>query len=405
NLDEVFTFFKKIENERKKLPFMIDGIVVQVDQNDLKEKMGVAGKAKRGMIALKFPAEQVTTVVQNVIFSLGRTGTITPIAELKPVVIAGTRVKHASLHNFDEIERLGLRVGDTVIIEKAGDIIPKVVQVLPKLRTGKEKKISPPKKCPICGSPVVKKPGEVAWQCSNRQCFSIEREKVIHFVSKSAFDIDGLGPKIVEQLIEEGLVKDPADIFTLQEDDLAPLERFAEKSAKNLVSAIAARKKISLARFLVALGIRHVGEETANDLATHFTNLEKLQAASGEELEAQEDIGPIVAQSISSWFRDTRNIALLKKLKHAGVTVEAVSRKVHETALTGKTVVLTGSLDSITRDEAKQMVRAAGGTAAGSVSAKTDLVVAGENPGSKYDKAKRLGVKIIDEKEFIKLTK
>ncbi len=404
SLSDVQKYFDSVQKKRKKLDYWIDGIVINVNNIDLYKKLGVIGKAPRGMIAYKFPAEQATTIVKEVRWQVGRTGAITPVAVMDPVQIAGTTVTHATLHNYDEIKRLGVKIGDTVILEKAGDIIPKVVKVLPKLRTGKERPISAPKKCPVCGAGVKRKPGEVAIYCTNPKCFATEMRKISHFVSKNAFNIEGLGHKIVEQLINEGLITSAADLFTLTKGDLQPLEGFAEKAAENLIKAIDQAKDLSFSRFIYALGIRHVGEETAIDLANHFGALQKLIGASEAELESIPDVGGVVAKSIHEYFQDSRNQKLVQDLIKNGVRIQEVRTRRHQ-PLKGKSVVLTGSLESMTRDDAKTRLRALGANVSSSVSKNTDFVVAGADPGSKYDKAKKLGVKVIDEKEFLKIMK
>ncbi len=406
---EIEAYHEKIMKEREKLPYWTDGIVAVINDNKTFEKLGVAGKTPRAMIAYKFPAEQATTVVEKINWQVGRTGALTPVATLKPVLIAGSMVTHATLHNLDEIERLGLKIGDTVIVEKAGDIIPKVVKVMTGLRSGEEKAIHPPSKCPVCGSEVKKqlagskKSGEsVALFCTNKNCFAKEKERIIHFVSRKAYDIDGLGEKIVEQLINEGLITTAADIFTLTQGDLEPLERFGEKSAKNLVEAINKSKKITLTRFLYALGIIHVGEETAIDVAKHFGNLEKTKQAKMEDFNNIPNIGEVVAQSIFEWFKNEKNKKLIKKLLKNGVEIENTKQR-GAGGLKGVSFVFTGELQSLTRDEAKERVRNEGGETPSSVSAQTNFLIAGADPGSKYDKAKKLGVKIITEKEFLEM--
>lgn len=401
SLEEVFAFHAKTQKQREKLSFWIDGVVVCVNDNATFEELGVVGKAPRGGIAFKYPAEQGTTIVEAIAVQVGRTGVLTPVAHLRPVKLAGTTVSRATLHNEDEIERLGLKIGDTVIVEKAGDIIPDVVQVLPNLRTGKEKKFHMPKHCPMCDSPVKKKEGEVNWYCTNPKCFAVRQEQLEHFVSKAGLDIEGLGPKVLEQLRAADLVKDPAGLFDLTVDDLKPLERFAEKSAENLVRAINERREIELHRFIYALGIRHVGEQTAHALAKHFLLLDKLEAASQEELESIPDIGSVVAESIWNYFRDKESRELLKKLrKHIKHIEQQRGPFIFKSKLNGKTVVVTGTLNNFSREEAKEAIRNAGGKWSSSVSAKTDYVVAGENPGSKLQKARELGVKILQEDEF-----
>jgi len=402
NLNEIEKFYQQINKKRQELNYWIDGIVVNVNQIDLMQKLGVVGKTKRGMVAYKFPAEQATTVIDQVDFNVGRTGVLTPVATLKPVFIAGTTVTHATLHNFDEINRLGVKVGDTVVLEKAGDIIPKVVKVLPNLRTGKEKEIKIPSKCPICNSEVIRKKGEVGIYCANKNCFSVELEKIKHFVSKKGLNIEGLGSKIIEQLINKGLVANVADLFKLKKGDLEPLERFADKSAQNIIDSIEQSKETELGRFIFALGIRHVGEETAYDLAQHFGSIEKLKKADMEQLQKVSDIGKVVAESIIKYFKDEKNCQLVEELvKYINIAkVNKVKQK-----LKNKVFVLTGSLTTMTRDEAKTKIRSLGGEVSSSISTKTDYLVAGKEPGSKLTKAKDLGVKIINENEFLDLIK
>ncbi|MCB9802847.1 NAD-dependent DNA ligase LigA [Candidatus Nomurabacteria bacterium] len=397
NLSDVENYLVKWQEKRKKLEYETDGVVVVV--NDLKQekKLGHVGKSERWMIAYKFPAETTTTKVLDIEIQVGRTGALTPVAILKPAFVAGSTVSRATLHNQDEINRLDVRIGDTVIIQKAGDVIPDIVQTLVNLRTGKEKKFVFPKKCPACQSEVIKKEGFVAWSCPNKKCYAQNVEGIVHFVSKKAFNIEGLGDKIVRQLIAQGLVVTPADIFRLQLGDLEPLERFAEKKAKNLLESIAASKKISLARFIYALGIRHVGEETAISLAESFASIEKLAQASFEDLEKIEDIGPEVANSIRTWFEDRHNQKLILDLLALEIKIEVP--KISSGKFKNKTFLFTGSL-SIERSEAQSLVRAQGGKIVSSVSKNLDYLVAGENPGSKLAKAEKLNLKIISEKQF-----
>jgi DNA ligase (NAD+) len=415
DLDEVIKFHHYWEKHKGKLPFECDGVVVKVNDLSLWPRLGVVGKGPRYMMAYKFAAEQAATRVEDVVWQVGRTGVLTPIAALSPVYIGGVTVSHASLHNMDEIRRLGLKIGDTVILERAGDVIPKVVKVLPNLRNGQEKKISLPRKCPICEARVEKIPGEVAYRCSNKNCYAVNLRRLIHWASKGALDIDGLGPKIIEQLVKEGLVSDISDFYVLKEGDLKPLERFADKSAENLIKAINDKKEVDLARFIYGLGIRHVGEETALLLAKQFQIpdsrfqisdlIKRFKSISLEELEKLPDVGPIVAKSIYSWFRDKHNLAILEKLEKNGVRIISRKSKVESRKLSGKTFVLTGALESLTRNEAKAKIRELGGSVSSSVSKNTDYVVAGADPGSKYDKAVKLGIKIMSEEEFIKLIK
>ncbi len=397
-LDDVEHLHHDIYKKREKLDYWCDGVVVNINDDRLHASLGVVGKTPRAMIAWKFPAEQATTIVRDVQVNVGRTGVLTPVAVMDPVLVQGTTVTHASLHNEDEIRRLGLKIGDTVIIEKAGDIIPKVIQVLPKLRTGKEKEFHMPKKCPMCGSPVERKAGEVATACSNRNCFAQQLAKLLHMVY--AFDMKGLGEKIAEQLIQKGLAHDPADVFELEPGDFLQLEGFAEVSANKLHKEIQAHREIELGRFINGLGIRHVGEETAEDLAKEFGTIEKFRSTEKEALEAIEGVGEVVAESIVEWLKDKQNTRQLDRLL-ALVHVRRKMKDERSGKLASTTWVITGTLESMSRDEAKDMIRAHGGDVAESVSKKTSYVVVGENPGSKYDKAKELGVEILDEKAFL----
>jgi len=403
NLSEVFKFHKEIQKIRKKIPYEIDGLVVIVNSNKIFEKLGVVGKAPRGAIAFKFPGKQATTIVEDIKVQVGRTGALTPVAYLRPVQIGGVTISRATLHNEDEIKRLGVKIGDTVIVGRAGDVIPDIIKVLPELRTGKEKEFKIPKRCPVCGGKIIRPKGEVVSRCLSPNCFAQKREYFCHFISKRAFDIEGLGSKIINQLMEEGLVSDPADLFELKEGDLLSLERFAEKSAENLIKTIQNRKEITLPRFIYALGIRNVGEETALDLAEHFEGLEKLQKASSEELENIKDIGPVVAKSIYGWFRQKKNIEFLRKIEKVGIIIKKQKTKNREQKLKNLNFVLTGNLGSMTRDEAKERIRYLGGEISESVSKKTDFIVVGKEPGSKYDKAKKLGIRTVNELEFLKM--
>ncbi len=424
NISGVKKYFEHWRQHRDSLPYGIDGVVIKVNDLQLQERLGRTAKHVRWAVAYKFPAEQVTTVVEDISVQVGRTGALTPVAHLRPVQLAGSVVRRATLHNQDEIDRLDVRIGDTVVLQKAGDIIPDIVEAMPKMRTGQEKKFKMPVKCPICDSVVVKKSGEVAHYCQNKKCFAVAMEELYHFVSKKAFDIDGLGPKILSQLQKEGLVKDPADIFTLQEEDLKPLERFAEKSARNLIEAIEGGKKIDLGKFIYALGIRHVGEETAWLLAKQFYTsfyfsslseggvrgglknpVESFSKIKLEDIENIAGIGPKVAESIINWLADKKNIELLKKLDKNGVKIIMPAVSGQSDKLAGEIFVLTGELKAFTRDEAKEKIRSLGGNVSSSVSHNTDYVVAGSDPGSKYNKAQKLGVNIINEKEFLKLIK
>jgi DNA ligase (NAD+) len=400
NLKEVFEFHDFWYKNREKLPYEIDGIVVIINNNKIFEKLGIVGKAPRGAIAFKFPLKQATTILEDVKFQVGRTGAITPVAILRPVEVGGVTISRATLHNEDEIKKLGVKIGDTVIVGRAGDVIPDIVGVLPELRTGKEKEIKFPKNCPVCNKKLVKPAGEVLWRCQNKNCPARKREYFYHFIN--AFNILGLGPKIVDRLLDEGLISDPADLFLLKEGDLLPLERFAEKSAKNLIFAIQSKKEITLANFIYALGIRNVGIETAFDLVENFGTIEKLAQASLEELQKVKDIGPVVAKSIYDFFREKKNLEFIKKLKKVGVKIIQEKKPKYQ-PLKGKIFVLTGGLETMTREEAKKKIRELGGEVSESVSKKTDYLVVGKEPGGKLEKAKKIGTKIIGEKEFLKL--
>lgn len=397
----VLHFWKKVLVRREKLPFLIDGIVVQVNNGRLFEKLGVAGKAPRGVIAFKFPAKEATTVVEDIFVQVGRTGVLTPVAVLKPIEVGGVTITRATLHNMDEIERLDVRIGDTVIVQRAGDVIPDVVKVIKNLRFSTSRKFRMPRK--FCEQAVIRKEGEVAHRIPYpEKCELVTREKFYHFVSKNALDIQGLGPKIVDRLFEEGLVRDPSDLFLLKEKNIEALERFAKKSAENLINSVQSKKEIELPRFIYALGILHVGEETAIDLAEHFGTLDKLKNASLEELKAVANIGEVVAKSIYDWFREEKNRDFVKKLLRAGVHPKGYRIKTEGLKLKSLTFVLTGGLESISRDQAKEKIRSLGGEISESISKKTSYVIAGSEPGSKLERAKKLGVKIIGEKEFLK---
>ena len=404
NLEEVFEFHEFWQKNREKLPYEIDGIVIQINNNKIFNKLGVIGKAPRGAIAYKFPLKQTTTIVEDIKIQVGRTGALTPVAVLKPVEVGGVTISRATLHNEDEIKRLGVKIGDTVIVGRAGDVIPDIIKVLPELRTGKEREFKIPKFCPSCGTELLKPKGEAIWHCQNPKCSAQQREYFYHFVSRGAFDINGLGPKIIDRLIDEGLISDPADLFRLKEGDILSLERFAEKSAQNLISAIQLKKKITMQRLILALGIRNVGAETSRDLAEHFGSIEKLEKANLEDLQKIVDVGPVVAKSIYNFFKTKRNLDFIKKLKEVGI--EIIREKVFVLPkFKDKSFVLTGTLESIARGETKNKIRLLGGEVSESVSKKTDYIIVGKNPGSKYDKAKELGTKIISENEFLKMIK
>jgi DNA ligase (NAD+) len=410
-MDEVIVYWKSWEKKKDKEDYLIDGVVVKINEKEYQDALGYTGKAPRWGIALKFPAEQVTTVVEDIVLQVGRTGVITPVAHLRPVVVYGSTVSRATLHNEDEIERLGVRIGDTVILQKAGDVIPDIVQVLTEMRTGKEKKFSMPKKCPECNSALVKKnvgtkgtEESAALYCTNDRCPAKDRRTLYHFTGKHAFDIEHLGPKNLDLLLDGGLISSRADIFTLKKGDLLLLPRFAEKSVDNLLEAIEKRRTVTLDRFIVALSIPEVGEETARDLAVHFKTIQKLQTATLEDLEHIEGIGPRVSASVVRWFADAHNKKVLHDLL-AQVSIESLKTSGGNKKLAGKTFVLTGTLPTLAREEAKAKILALGGKVASSVSKNTSYVLVGENPGSKYDDAQKLGVATLTEEEFVKLIK
>lgn len=401
-IDDVITYWRSWEKKKDKQPYLIDGVVVKVNERKYQEALGYTGKSPRYAIAFKFPAEEATTVVEDIVIQVGRTGVLTPVAHLRPVQVAGTTVSRATLHNEDEIARLGLKIGDSVVIQKAGDIIPDVVRVLTELRTGKEKSFVFPKECPLCGGEVVRKDGEAAHRCLNPLCPARQGRGLHHFVSRKALDIDGLGPKILDLLIDQELISTPADIFTLTIDDLKDLPGLGEKSANNLIKGIEAARSTTLSRLLFGLGIPLVGEETAHDLATHFKSIDALKNASVEDIEAIEGVGPIVAKQLVEWFLEKRNQEVLKRLGEE-LTIQAPESGSASSGLSGKTFVLTGTLPTLSRDDAKERIRALGGSVSGSVSAKTDYVVAGESAGSKLATAEKLGITVIDEKGLMEL--
>jgi DNA ligase (NAD+) len=404
-LDEVNDFYGYWCKYRDRLPFEIDGVVVKVNSVLLWSVLGIVGKGPRYMMAYKFPAEQATTKVEKVVWQVGRTGILTPIAALNPVFVGGVTVSHATLHNMDEIKRLKLKIGDTVVIERAGDVIPKIIKSLSNLRSGSEETIKTPKKCPICNGGVEKIAGEVAYRCKADDCFAVSIRKMIHFVSKGAVNIEGLGPKIIEQLFKEGLVTDISDFYKLKIEDLGDLERFADKSAENLIYSIHERSSVDLDKFIYGLGIHHIGEESAIVLSKKFGSIEKIKSLKLLDLEGLEDFGGVMARSVYDWFRDKKNLELLSRLKENGLVIKKFEIDEGKQKFSGKTFVLTGSLPSLTRADAKAKIRELGGSAATSVSKKTDYVLAGAKAGSKLAKAEKLGVKVLSEEEFLKLIK
>jgi DNA ligase (NAD+) len=406
NINEVISFWKEWQKKAKKEDYWIDGVVIKVNQREYQEALGYTGKAPRFAIAFKFPAEQVTTVVEDIVLQVGRTGVLTPVAHLRPVLVAGSTVSRATLHNEDEIKRLDVRVGDTVILQKAGDVIPDIVKVLTELRTGKEKPYKFPTHVPECGGDgsIERIPGQAAWRCVFKDSSAQLRRKLYHVVSKHAFDIDGLGPKVIDALLDNNLISAASDIFSLERGDLETLPRFGEKTIDNLLKAVEKAKTITLPRFIFALSISQVGEGTAEDLAEHFGSIDKLKVARYEELEAIDGVGPVVAKAIVDWFSDKKNIVELEKLI-AVCKVEKIKKEKSQVTgkLKGKTFVLTGTLPGMSRDEAKALIKKGGGKVSGSVSKNTDYVIAGENAGSKYSEAEKLGVRILTEEQFLAL--
>jgi DNA ligase (NAD+) len=398
---EVLKYCDSWEDKREKLPYEIDGVVVKVNSIPIQNELGYTAKAPRWAIAYKYPARQETTVVNDVQVNVGRTGTLTPVAFLEPVQVGGVTVSRSTLHNMDEIERLGVQIGDTVLVERAGEVIPHVLKVV---KEGKDRRpFRMPEKCPECGSAIHKAPDTVAYRCVNAACPAKRRESLLHFAGRHAMNIDGLGEKIVDQLIEQNLVRDVADLYLLKLDKLIALERFAEKSAQNLLDEIEASKKNSLARLIYALGISFVGERTGELLAGHFSSLEELASATQQQLEEVSEVGPKVGAAIVEFFSELANMQLIKRLRKAGVHPTMEKRELKSDKFAGKSFVFTGGLANRSREEATEIVKQHGGTISGSVSKKTSYVVVGADPGSKHDKAKSLGVPILTEKEFEKL--
>ena len=404
SMDEVWGFIQQWEAKRDSLPYEIDGIVVKVDRVALQDELGFTGKAPRWAIAYKYAARAGITKLENVRWQVGRTGKLTPVAELAPVAIGGTTVRNATLHNMDEIGRLGVKIGDYVQVERGGDVIPKVAKVIDdKDHPRGTQEILAPEKCPVCGTKVVRTEGEVDFRCVNANCPAKLLGTILHFASRGVMNIDGMGEALVTQLTERGLVKNVADIYKLTKADLLSLQRFADKSAQNILDEIENSKKLPLERVIYGLGIRMVGERTAQFLAEHFGSMEALANAAVEALQNVNEVGPKIAESIAEFFSNPANRKLVERLGEAGLAFKG-QKKERGTKLAGKTFVLTGTLAKYTRDEAKKMIEDAGGKVTGSVSNKTDYVVAGADAGSKLDKAKELGVSVIDEKAMERLT-
>ena len=403
SIKDVIEYCNQWQEKRHKLEYDIDGMVIKVDSFSYQRALGQTSKSPRWMIAYKFPAERKETVLEDILVQVGRTGTLTPVAVLRPIELAGSTVSRASLHNQDEIGRKDVRIGDHVLVEKAGEIIPQIVSVVKKKRRGCEKEFFMPKKCPVCGSAVKKLKNEVALRCENMSCPAQLKERIRHFASREAMDIEGMGEAIAAQLVDNKMIKDYGDIYSLKHIELADLDRMADKSAANLISAIEKSKSNTLNRLVYGLGIRHVGVRSAWILASRFETLDALAETSMEELQGINEIGPVMAESIYNFFRTEENKKVIEKLKRSGVNTEEKGASSKSKNFEGKTFVVTGSMEGFSRNEIEELIRSRGGNASSSVSKNTDYVVAGKDPGSKFEKAKQLGVKIISEQEFKKL--
>ena len=402
-IEQVRSYYEKILNLRDKLPYEIDGIVIKVNDFELQRRLGEISRSPRWAVAWKFPAQQEHTVVKDIIVSVGRTGALTPVALLEPVRVAGVEVSRATLHNEDEVRKKDIRIGDTVVIQRAGDVIPEVVKVIETKRTGREKPFTMPEFCPVCGSKVERPEGEATHRCTGLACPAQIKEHLAHFASKGAMDIDGLGYKLLDQMVDKGIIRDQADLYTLTKDDLMKMDRMGDKLARNLLDAIRKSRKPDLANLIYALGIRNVGEHLAGVLARNFKSIDNLAKQSIEDLTRVHEIGPIVAESICNFFHNPKNLDVLNRLKKGGLVFPEEQSEIRESPVAGKTLVLTGALDSMTRDEARKIIETLGGRVSSSVSKKTDFVIAGKDPGSKYAQAGRLGVKTLDEEEFKKM--
>ena len=406
NIDQVIQICEQWIEKREEIDFEIDGMVVKIDQIDLRDELGSTSKNPRWAIAYKFPAQQKTTKVKDIDVTVGRTGALTPNAVLEPVFIDGSTVSRATLHNEDEVKRKDIRINDTVLIQKAGDVIPEVVKVIKEKRTGNEKEFKMPDKCPVCGEEVFREEGEAVTRCTNISCPAQRRESILHFVSRDAMDIEGVGPSLVDQLLENKLIEDFADLYYLDKDNLINLERMAEKSSQNVLEAIKDSKNRELNRLIYALGIRHIGSNSSRILVKYFDSIEKLKNAEKSKLIEIDEIGPVMAESIVNFFRNDHNINVIKKLKDVGVRMEKENKNNEvEQHLEGKSFVFTGALDNYTRKEASELVREFGGSVKSSVSSKTSYLVVGDNPGSKYNQAQELGVDILEENDFESLVK
>jgi DNA ligase (NAD+) len=403
NIDEVLDYCREWEDKRDSLGYDIDGLVVKVNSLAQQERLGYVARSPRWAIAFKYQPRQATTVIEDIVVQVGRTGALTPVAVMAPVQIGGVKVSRATLHNEDEIRRKDVRIGDTVVIQRAGEVIPEVVEVVKEKRDGDEVEFVMPERCPVCGGEVEKPEGEAVARCIDIACPAQLKENIAHFASREAMNIDGMGPSLVERLIQSRLVHDPGDLYSLTNEDLETIERMGEKSASNIVAAIDRSKDAALGRLIYALGIRHVGERTAQVLAQHFGSIEAIETASVEDLAAVPDVGPVVARSIRKFFDQEQNKQVIEKLRAAGINPRAARVTAENAEVAEKTFVFTGALDTMTRDDAEEIVTRLGGKPSSSVSKKTDFVVAGEKAGSKLDKARELGVAVISEEEFRKM--
>jgi len=400
NVDQVIGFYERILGLRNDLPYEIDGIVIKLNDFAMQRAAGELSRSPRWAVAWKFPAQQEHTKVKDILVSVGRTGALTPVAVLEPVRVGGVEVSRATLHNEDEVKKKDVRIGDTVVIQRAGDVIPEVVAVITSKRTGKEKPFSMPDRCPVCGSKAERPEGEAVHRCTGMACPAQIKENLAHFASKGAMDMDGLGRKYLEQMVDKRIIEDPADLYFLKKEDFMKMDRMGDKLAENLLNAIDKSREPSLTNLIYALGIRNVGYHLAGVLAKHFKSLDRLARQSIEDLTTVHEIGPIVAESIYNFFHNPKNLKILEKLKQGGVRFPAEKAEARESPLAGQTFVLTGGMDAFTRDEARQIIEDLGGRVTSSVSKKTDYVIVGKDPGSKYDNALNLGVKTLNEGEF-----
>ena len=402
-VEEVMAYYRRILALRDELPYEIDGIVIKLNEFSLQEKLGELSRSPRWAIAWKFPAQQENTRIKDIVVSVGRTGALTPVALLEPIRVGGVEVSRASLHNEDEIRKKDVMIGDTVVIQRAGDVIPEVVKVIASKRTGKEKPFTMPDQCPVCGSRVERPEGEAIHRCTGMGCPAQLKENLFHFASKGAMGMEGIGRKYLEQMVDKGIIKDQADLYFLKKEDLMKMERMGDKLAENMLRAVDQSRNPTLARLIYALGIRNVGTHLADVLAKHFGSVENLANQNMEDLTAVHEIGPIVAESIKNFFHNPKNLIVLEKLKEGGVIFPVRAAEKQELPLSGKSFVLTGSLDAFTRDEARKVVQDLGGRVTSSVSRKTDYLILGKDPGSKYDEAQNLGVTILNESDFKKM--